>query len=156
MSITLDNEIIRQIILEHYQNPTYKKNISNNKKDYIILHSKSYNCIDDIYLFLKIENNIIKKCFWNGNSCVITASSTDIMCELVTNKTITEANKIIKEYLNMISGKKFNKKILKEAIVFVNVSKQLARIKCATIGFYALYNKIKENEKKQQISKRAK
>ena len=149
MSTTLNisNEIIRQVMLEHFQNPIYKKNISSNNKNYIILHSKSNNCIDDIYIFLKIENNIIKKCFWNGSACVITASSTDIMCGLVYNKTQNKACKIIKEYFNMIHKKKFDKKILKEAIVFINVSKQLMRVKFATIGFYALYNKIKENEK---------
>ena len=149
MSIIFDNvnnELIRQVMLEHYQNPIYKKNILNNG-EYCILHSKNYNCIDDIYIFLKIERDLIKECFWNGKACVITSSSTDIMCGLVINKNKCEACMIIEEYFKMIEEKQFNKKVLQEAIVFINVSKQLARIKCARIGFDTLYRKIKNINK---------
>ena len=75
----------------------------------------------NIYIYLLIENKNIKKCFWNGSSCVITSSSTDIMCELIIDKNVNDAIKIINEYFNMIQRKKIDKKILKEAIVFINI-----------------------------------
>ncbi|MBP5301376.1 MAG: SUF system NifU family Fe-S cluster assembly protein [Bacilli bacterium] len=147
MSTTLSNEMIKQIMLDHYQNPTYKKKISD-RQNYIVLHARSHNCIDNIHIYLKTNNNIIQQCFWDGEACVITASSTDIMCGLVINKTKKEACQIIEEYFKMIEEKKFKEDILQEAIVFVNVSKQLARVKCATIGFNALYNMIKSEAEK--------
>jgi nitrogen fixation NifU-like protein len=38
----------------------------------------------------------------------------------------------------MIYEKPFDEKVLDEALVFINTSKQAARIKCATIGWNGL------------------
>ena len=60
-------------------------------------------------------------------------------------KTIEQANEIIKNYLAMIHEEKYDESILDEAIVFMNTSRQAARIKCATIGWNGM-NKILEGK----------
>ena len=48
------------------------------------------------------------------------------------------AKYVIEQYKNMIHEKEYDESVLDEAIVFMNTSKQAARIKCATIGWDAM------------------
>lgn len=144
MPILIDQNLMRQIIMDHYNNPSYKS--KPNKKKYKSIHVKSSNCIDDIYVYLDLKDNKVVDCLWDGVACAITSASTDIMCSLVINKKIEEVLKIIDEYLKMIDEKKFDKKILKEALAFQNVSKQAARIKCAVIGCNAIKSILLKNK----------
>lgn len=144
MPTLIDKNLMRQIIMDHYNNPLYKSKPK--KNGYKSIHVKSINCIDDIYVYLNLKNNKIVDCLWNGVACAITSASTDIMCGLVINKNIEEVLNIISEYLKMIYEKKFNEKILKEALAFMNVSKQAARIKCAIIGCNAIKSILLRNK----------
>ena len=94
----------------------------------------SDSCIDDITIYLKIDNNVIKEACFDGVACTISTTSTDILCSLVENKTFEEAMYIIEQYKNMIYEKEFDEEALDELIVFINTHKQAARIKCATLG----------------------
>jgi len=135
MPISLDQNMMRQIIMDHYQNPIHK---STPKSGYVSIHSKSENCIDDIHVYLKLEKGIVKDCIWDGIACTISTASTDIMCDLVIGKSEKDARYIIDNYFKMIEEKEFDEEVLGEAIVFINTAKQAARIKCATIGYHAL------------------
>ena len=133
--LTLTNDMMRQIIMDHYSNPLNKHQPNNDK--FIKVHMHSDNCIDDLDIFLLVEDNkIIDACF-DGVACTISTSSTDIMCDLLKGKTFEEAKNIIKQYDNMIHEQPFDESVLDEAVVFINTSKQAARIRCATIGWNA-------------------
>ena len=132
---TLTNDMMRQIIMDHYSNPTNKH--QPNKDNYIKVHMHSENCIDDLDIFLLVENNIVVDACFDGVACTISTSSTDIMCDLLKGKDIEQAKYIIKQYDNMIHEQPFDDEVLEEAIVFINTSKQAARIRCATIGWNA-------------------
>ena len=137
MPISLSPQMMRQIIMDHYENPQYKKTPAN-KEAYKHIHMASSNCIDDIVVYALEKDGKIVECFWDGTACTISTSSTDIMCGLVVNKTTSEADYIVKQYNNMIHENEFDASVLDEAIVFVNTAKQAARIRCATIGWDAL------------------
>ena len=145
MPISLSPQMMRQIIMDHYDNPQYKKTPST-KEAFKIYHMSSANCIDDINVYVLEENGIIKECYWDGVACTISTSSTDIMCGLVIGKSLEEAEYIIDQYNKMIHEEEFDDSVLDEAIVFVNTSKQAARIKCATIGWDALESIICEHK----------
>ena len=132
---TLTSDMMRQIIMDHYSNP-YNKHQPNTDQ-FIKVHMHSDNCIDDLDIFLLIEGNIVKDACFDGVACTISTSSTDIMCDLLKGKTIDEAKNIIKQYDTMIHELPFDEEVLDEAIVFINTSKQAARIRCATIGWNA-------------------
>ena len=68
----------------------------------------------------------------------ISTASTSIMTELLKDKTVEEANKIIENYLNMLYGREYDEELLGEAAAFVNTSKQANRIKCATLSWNGL------------------
>ena len=89
----MDNEIKREIMLDHYSNPNNKKAINDDR--YKSVHNASESCIDDITVYMLAENGIIVDCKFDGVACTISTSSTDIMCDLVIGKSFIEAKKII-------------------------------------------------------------
>ena len=137
MPILLNPQMMRQIIMDHYENPQYKKT-PENKEKYEQVHMHSSNCIDDIMVYGLVENNIVKEAYWDGIACTISTSSTDIMCGLMIGKSWDDAKYIIDQYNHMIHEEPYDDSVLDEAIVFMNTSKQAARIKCATIGWDAM------------------
>ncbi len=138
---SLTNEMMRQIIMEHYSTPYFK----HQPKDYSYqkIHMHSDNCIDDIDVFVKLNGDIVDDVCFDGVGCAIATSSTDIMCGLIIGKTKTEANYIIEQYFKMLQEEEFDESVLDEAMVFINTSKQAARIRCATIGWNAVKELIK-------------
>ena len=136
MPISLNPQMMRSIIMDHYENPQYKREPMDNS--YKLIHMDSTNCVDDILVYVKEENGkIVDTCF-TGVACTISTASTDIMCSLMIGKSVEEAEYILKQYMNMIHEEDYDESVLDEAIVFMNTSKQAARIKCATIGWDGL------------------
>lgn len=135
MPIFLSNDMMRQIIMDHYANPQHKHQPENDQFQKIHMHSD--NCIDDLDIFLRIENDVVKDACFDGIGCTISTASTDIMCDLLIGKTKEESLNIIEQYSHMVHEEEFDGDVLEEALAFINTSKQAARIRCATIGFNA-------------------
>lgn len=133
--LTLTNEMMRAIIMDHYSNPVNKNQPP--KEGYEKVHMHSDNCIDDIDVFLLVENGVVTDACFDGVACAISTSSTDIMCDLLKGKEIARARYIIEQYHHMIHEEEFDESVLEESLAFINTSKQAARIRCATIGWNA-------------------
>ena len=139
-----DPLILRQIIMEHYEYP--RNHHLTEDEHYHKVHMASESCIDDITVMAKIEDNIVKDVCFDGVACTISTASTSIMTELLIGKTVEEAEAIVKEYYKMVELLPFDEELLQEAIAFHQVGKQANRIKCATIGFKAIEECIKEHK----------
>lgn len=137
MPISLSPQIMRQIIMDHYDNPQFK-HAPKADKQYEKINMNSASCIDNIDVYVEVEDGKVKDCFFDGVACTISTASTDIMCSLMIGKSYEDAKHIINEYLKMIHEEPYDESVLDEAIVFMNTSKQAARIKCATIGWDAM------------------
>lgn len=127
----MDKDIKRSIILDNYQNPNNKR-VSGT--DYIKINTRNVSCIDNLDIYLKIEDNIIKDVSFEGEACVISISSTNILSNLLIGKTKEEGIYLIDNYLKMINEEEYDKEVLKELLVFDDTSKQPSRIKCATLS----------------------
>ncbi len=144
MPISISPQMMRQIIMDHYENPRNKKKPTEN--GYIKVNMDSVSCIDNIDVFARIVDGKILDCCFDGVACTISTASTSIMTELLIGKTINEAREIIDAYNKMIKEEPFNSELLDEAIVFINTSKQASRIKCATIGWNGMEKILDEIE----------
>ena len=142
MPILMTSAMMRQIIMDHYSNPQNKHQPP--KEGYERMHMHSDNCIDDLDIFLLVEDGKIADACFDGVACTISTSSTDIMCDLLKDKDIEEGKNIIEQFQHMIREEKFDEGVLEEAIVFINTSKQAARIRCATIGWNAATEILKD------------
>lgn len=143
MPISLDSNMMRQIIMDHYEHPRNKRTI--NDQRYRKIHMDSVSCIDNIYVYLLIENNIITDVAFDGVACAISTASTSIMTELLKGQTEVDALNIIEQYLAMIHERPYDPDLLGEAIVFMNTHKQAARIKCATLGYMGAKSLLEEH-----------
>lgn len=127
----MSEDIRRTIILENYQNPKNRGLIEDNSYDFISTNSES--CIDQIDLQIKVENGIVKDIRFDGEACAICTSSTSIMINSLIGMDINKALEIINNFQNMINEKEYNEKLLGEAIVYSDISKQPNRKRCALL-----------------------
>ena len=127
----MDKDIKRSIILDNYQNPNNKR-VSGT--GYVKINTRNVSCIDNLDIYLKIENDIIKDVSFEGEACVISISSTNILSNLLIGKNKKDGIYLIDNYLKMINEEEYDKEVLKELLVFDDTSRQPSRIKCATLS----------------------
>ena len=127
----MDRELKRSIILDNYQNAN-KKYISDGE-EFTKINTRNVSCIDNLDIYIDMDGNIIKDISFEGEACVISISSTNILINLLIGKSKEDALYIINNYLKMINEEEYDKEVLKELIVFDDTSKQPSRIKCATL-----------------------
>ena len=142
----MDSNIRRTIIIDNYNNPSNKKR--NESSEYLKTNSRNISCIDNIDVYIKIENNIIKDITYDGEACAISISSSSIISDILKDKTIEEARYIIKNYNNMIEEKEYNKEILKDANAFDEIYKQPSRKMCATLIIRGIEKILNDYQKK--------
>lgn len=151
----MDRELRREIIIDNYENPTNKVKISDeiiNKERFIKINTNSESCIDNVDLFVKIDNDIITDLYFDGEACAISTSATSIMIKMFLGKDIKEAQLIIDNYYNMIEEKDYDESILEELNAYVDISKQPNRKKCAMLPFNALLKAIDVYKKNKNLS----
>lgn len=141
-NIVMDRDIKRSIILDNYQNPNNKR-VSGT--DYVKINTRNVSCIDNLDIYLKVSNDIIDDVSFEGEACVISISSTNILSNLLIGKTKEEGIYLIDNYLKMINEEEYDKDVLKELLVFDDTSRQPSRIKCATLSANGI-KKFLENE----------
>ena len=127
----MDKDIKRSIILDNYQNPNNKR-VSGT--DYVKINTRNVSCIDNLDIYLKIENDIIKDVSFEGEACVISISSTNILSNLLIGKNKKDGIYLIDNYLKMINEEDYDREVLGELLAFDDTSRQPSRIKCATLS----------------------
>ncbi len=141
----MDQNVKREVILEHYQNPVNRGLIDDDS--YILVNTNNESCIDEINLMVKVENNKIVDARFDGEACAICTSSTSIMIHTLIGKTLEEAIEIYNNFNQMINEESYDEDILEEAAVYDDIYKQPNRKKCALLpwwGFEKVVNKIKK------------
>lgn len=141
----MDENVRREIILENYQNPMNKEKVEN--ENYIKVNTNNESCIDNLDLYLLIEDNIIKDIKFDGEACAISTSSTSIMIHNLIGKNVEEAIKYMNEFENMVNEKEYDKDYLQEAIVYDEIYKQANRKHCAILPYLGLKKALEQIKK---------
>lgn len=129
--------LYRQVIMDHYKNPRNKGLIPS--EAYYEIHLKNPTCGDDITVAVKVKDGKIEDIKHAGVGCSICCSSASVMSCTLKNKTIDEADLIIKNFYEIVKGNEYNESInMGDAVVYEGVSQFPVRIKCATIPWKAL------------------
>lgn len=142
-------ELYQEVILDHSKHP---KNF--HKMDDATHTAEGYNplCGDHFFIYLKIENGIIKDISFEGSGCAISKASASIMTSIVKGKTLEEAEQIFQSFHSFVTGKvdkNFDPQSLGKLAVFSGVSEFPIRVKCATLAWHTLINAL---EKKSEIA----
>lgn len=129
----MDSNMKREIILDNYSHPTNKTR--ENTEGYIKVNSNSESCIDNIDLYIKIEDDRIVDIKFDGEACAISTASTSIMIKNMVGKSIDEVTSMIDNFENMLNEKEYDDSNLNEAIVFDETYKQGNRKTCVTLPY---------------------
>ncbi len=140
----MDNETKREIIMENYTHPLNRKRMDG--CGYYKVNTNNASCIDNIDIYVKFENDLIKDITFEGEACAISISATSVMINNLIGKTKEEALEFIKEFEQMTEGKTYNSELLKDANAYNDIYKQGNRKTCATLPFRGLQKAILENK----------
>lgn len=132
----MDENLKREVIMQHYTNPLHKEEFSDEK--YVKVNTNNESCIDNLDIYILFDNNIIKDIRFNGEACAISTSSTSIMIKNMIGLNIDEALEFVDNFEKMINELEYNKDILKEANVYDTIYKQNNRKTCAFLPYKGL------------------
>ncbi len=128
----MDENMYRQIILEHFKYP--KNKIINQLEGYESLEGLNPSCGDKVTIFVKIENDIVIDIKFSGSGCSICCASASIMTEELLNlKTVKVIEKV--DMFSLMVTKKENIEAFEEAQAFLGISSFPARFKCAFLSW---------------------
>ena len=128
------DKLYTNLIMEHNRKTFNKKEITCN----CIERGHNPNCGDDITVQLNIEDGIVKDAAFIGIGCAISTASSSILMDLIRGKKVTDAERIVTNFLNMIKGEELSEEALDEldeASLLENIKNMPARVKCATLAW---------------------
>ena len=118
--------------MDHYNNPRNRRNVLD--KTYLKVNTRNTNCIDNLDIYMKIEDNIIKDIAFTGEACAISISSASIMTTNLKDKSVSAALNYINNMDNMLNDKDYDPDVLKEAVVYVD-NKNTSRKTCCWLPY---------------------
>jgi nitrogen fixation NifU-like protein len=138
-------ELYQEVIIDHARNPRNFGNAEN-----ITHHAEGFNplCGDQLSLELDIENNKIKEAKFKGTGCAISTASASLMTQFLKDKTISDAEQLLKEFIDMVTqSPKAEHPNLGKLTILAGVHDYPARVKCATLAWHTLDAALKREEK---------
>lgn len=142
----MDSNLKREIILDNYSNP-YNKT-TEGVEGYIKVNSNNESCIDNIDLYIKIEDDRIVDLKFDGEACAISTASTSIMVKNMIGKTLDEVLTYITNFEAMLNEEPYEETDFNEAVVFDETYKQGNRKTCVTLPYVGIKKAINEYRNK--------
>jgi len=130
--------LYQEVILDHNKKP---RNFGplNNASHCAVGHNPL--CGDHISVALNLERDCINCISFQGEACAICKASASMMTTAVKGKTIENAEILIKEFLDMATGKLDLTKpnTIGKLAVFSGISDLPTRVKCAILPWHTLH-----------------
>jgi nitrogen fixation NifU-like protein len=131
-------ELYQQVILDHNRKPRNFRTLEGaNRK------AEGYNplCGDQITLYLKIEDGLIKDAAFQGTGCAISKASASMLTASVIGKPEAEAEALFRRVHAMLTAETNGAPAgngLGKLAVFAGVREFPSRIKCVTLAWHTL------------------
>lgn len=134
-----------EILTEHNLRPEFKHDLPDAN---LVLEGVNPNCGDDIFLKLKVVDDVIVDGAFVGDGCAISQASADIMLGMIIGKKKEEALRLGELFFRMIKGETTLEETeeLEEASALKDIAHMPARVKCAVLGWHTLAEMFKEPE----------
>jgi len=132
----LDDELYREIILEHYHHPRHKGALPDAN-----LTAEGMNplCGDELTLYLKTDGDRIVEARFDGRGCSISQASASMLTEAIRGLTLQEAQVLQERVKAMLTGaphEPFNEE--DDLSALEGVKNYPVRIKCALLAWTTL------------------
>lgn len=134
-----------EILTEHNLRPEFKHELPDAN---LVLEGVNPNCGDDIFLKLKVVDDVIADGAFVGDGCAVSQASADIMLGMIIGKKKEEALRLGKLFFRMIKGETTPEETeeLEEASTLKDIAHMPARVKCAVLGWHTLAEMFREPE----------
>ena len=142
MSFQLDDELYRDIILDHYRNPRNKGDL-----DPADLSVSANNplCGDEVTITARLGNDgdTVKELHFSGRGCSISQASASMMAEEIEGRPLPDALKLINRFKEMMLAEG-EAEGLGDLEALQGVKKYPVRIKCAVLPWNSLLQGLTE------------
>ncbi len=133
------DDLYQEVILDHNRSP---RNFGKLKEPNRTAEGYNPLCGDQITVYLKLEDGMIREISFHGSGCAISKASASMMTSSVKGKTENEALSLFEDVHQMLtegveSGDDSQK--LGKLAVLSGVCKFPARVKCATLSWHTLH-----------------
>jgi nitrogen fixation protein NifU and related proteins len=134
--------LYKELILEHYKRP---RNHGTLADPTVRQEGINPSCGDELELYLRIEDGVIKEVKFTGEGCAISQSSASMMTEAIKGESIENVLDLTQKFREMIHGHPPHDD-LGELKLLQGIAKLHARVKCATLAWVALEEAIRKSE----------
>ncbi|KRK49158.1 Fe-S cluster assembly sulfur transfer protein SufU [Secundilactobacillus kimchicus] len=139
MGLSKLSSLYREVILDHSDHPHHKHALDAATHTITL---KNPTCGDVINLEIKLSaDEHIEDIGFTGEGCTISQSSASMMTDAVLGKSKEEALHMAKTFSDMVMGKTHDQADLdqlEDAAILSSIMSFPARIKCATLSWWAL------------------
>lgn len=137
-------ELYRELIIDHGRRP---RNFGVNDVANHIKEGFNPLCGDQLTVYLLEENGVIRDIKFQGTGCAISVASASMMSELLTGKTIEQAEQIFDCFHRLVTQENSDHDVesLGKLKVLAGVSQFPARVKCATLSWHTVMAAIHNN-----------
>jgi len=130
-------ELYQQVILDHNKKPRNFHVLEGTNRT-----AEGYNplCGDQITLYLRLEDGVVKDAAFQGKGCAISKASASMMTAAVIGKPLDEVESLFQRLHTMLTGETgASGDGLGKLAVFAGVREFPSRVKCATLAWHTLH-----------------
>jgi len=129
-------DLYQEVIIDHNRCPRNFHTMEDSDCD-----AEGFNplCGDQLHLYLKIQEGIIKEASFTGHGCAISTASASLLTESIIGKTKGKADELFNKFHNMVlDNDEGEQTSLGKLSVLSGVKEFPARVKCATLAWHTL------------------
>jgi nitrogen fixation NifU-like protein len=132
------DELYQEVILDHNKSPrNFRAMADANRK------AEGYNplCGDQVTVYVKFEDGIIKDISFQGSGCAISKASASMMTSALKGKTEAQAHELFKNVHGMLTGEsnqQQGRNDVGKLAILSGVCKFPARVKCASLAWHTV------------------
>jgi len=134
-------ELYQQVILDHNRRPRNRGRIPNANR---VAHGDNPSCGDQCTVYLRLDGDRIADLSFEGSGCAISQASASLMTTQIKGKTSAEARELYDHFHDIVTSGREPEEI-SDLAAFAGVHAYPARIKCATLGWHAVLNALKDD-----------
>jgi len=130
-------ELYQEVILDHNRRPRNRGALAEATSS-----AEGHNplCGDNVRVYLHAKDGVVEDVSFEGQGCAISTASASMMTEIVKGKTLEEAQRIFREFQQMVTETETPTEHpdLGDLEVLAGVRDYPVRIKCATLPWHTL------------------
>jgi nitrogen fixation NifU-like protein len=134
-------ELYQQVILDHNKRPRNRGPLPSANR---VAHGDNPSCGDQCSVFLRLEGDKIADIHFDGSGCAISQASASLMTTQLKGKSVAEAENLYEQFRDIVTSGREPEEI-SDLAAFAGVHAFPARIKCATLGWHAALNALKND-----------